>query len=189
MDDVVYPLESSWTVYIHTHSVSLTYSACCTKIGTFSTIGEFWMYWNNLPVEAVYKNCTYSKSRRVVAFSCFRDNILPEWEKTNNINGSEWGCREYLSVSQVREMWTDIALACIGENIPNCVGFRYVNKCNRSRHLHKLEIWMNTCNTTLVTETLRCIRKSLKNDHLKFTLMRHNDKKSQAIEYYRRKNV
>ena len=191
MSEMEHPLQSSWTIYIHTQSVSLTYSNSYTRIGSFSTIEEFWRFWNHLPpVNFIYDNHLYFRNRRVVAYSIFRDNILPEWEKTNNINGSEWGCRENITSDDVRQLWLSIALGCIGEQVPNCVGFRYVNKCNRTRQLHKIELWMNTCSNQLVTMTLNSMRNVLKIDsNLKFTLMRHNDKKFQAAEYHRRKNM
>lgn len=176
---------------MHTQSVSVTYGNSYVKIGSFETVEEFWRYWNNLPpVQLIYNNSIFHRNRRAVAYSIFRDNILPEWEKTNNINGSEWGCREQMSSQEVGDMWINIALGCIGEQIPNCVGFRYVNKCNRTRQLHKVELWMNTCSNSLVHSTLQSMRTVLDvNPGLKFTLMRHNDKKFQANEYNRRKNT
>ena len=52
-----------------------------SKIGTFSTIGGFWSFFNNLaapsrlPLEATY--------------SCFQSHIKPAWEDVHNTEGGE----------------------------------------------------------------------------------------------------
>ena len=179
-------LNSSWTFYIHTQSVSTTYGIAYNKIGKFDNVLDFWRYMNNMPdVVHIHSNIVLYKGKRVVAYSLFKDNILPEWEKTNNINGSEWGCRENISKESVSSLWQLLVLACIGEHIPNCVGLRYINKCNKLRTVHKIEIWMNTCQLSKVSQTLKSMREVIETKHNfpKFTLMRHNDKKSQALEY------
>ena len=130
-----------------------------------------------------------SHDRMIVAYSIFKQNILPEWEKTNNINGSEWGCREPLSAPLTQTLWRNLVLACIGEQLPHVVGVRYINKCNRLRVIHKLEVWMNTTSSHRVQETFRAITRVLSGvqglPH--FTLMRHNEKQAQALEYTKRR--
>jgi hypothetical protein len=192
MDLDTLQLESAWTLYIHVQSVSTTYSSSYKKVGSFHSIADFWKYFNNIPdVGHIHSDYVTYKGKRVVAYSLFRGNILPEWEKTNNINGSEWGCRENISKETTRHLWLTFALACVGEQIPNCVGLRYINKCNKLRNIHKLELWMNTCQLTKNVSTLNMMRSlgQVKYDagFPKFTLMRHNDKKFQAIEYTKRK--
>ena len=186
-------LNTSWTLYAHTQSVSTTYRSAYKQIGKFNTIEDFWRLWNNIPsVVEIYESRVMIQNKHLIAYSLFRDDILPEWEKTNNINGSEWGCREMLSKEIIDNIWKNLVLSCIGENVSNCVGVRYINKCNKTRNIHKIEVWMNTCTTNKTNITLNQIKtiiESIPTPFPKFTLMRHNDKKSQAIEYNQKRKM
>lgn len=186
-------LHTSWTLYAHTQSVSTTYRSAYKQIGKFNTIEDFWKLWNNIPsVVDIYESRVMIQNKHLIAYSLFRDDILPEWEKTNNINGSEWGCREMLSKEIIDNIWKNLVLSCIGENVSNCVGVRYINKCNKTRNIHKIEVWMNSCTTNKTNTTLNQIKtiiESIPTTFPKFTLMRHNDKKSQAIEYNAKRKV
>lgn len=186
-EEIKHPLHTSWTLYAHTQSVSTTYKSAYKQVGKFNTIEDFWKLWNNIPsVVDIYEGRITMQNKPLIAYSMFRDDILPEWEKTNNINGSEWGCREMLSKEIINNIWENLVLSCIGENVSNCVGIRYINKCNKTRNIHKIEVWMNSCSTNKTNTTLNQLKtviESIPTTFPKFTLMRHNDKKSQAIEY------
>ena len=192
-ENIKHSLQTSWTLYVHTQSVSTTYKSAYKPIGKFQTIEDFWNLWNNIPsVVDIYEGRVMISNKHLIAYSLFRGDILPEWEKTNNINGSEWGCREMLSKEIIDNIWKNLVLSCIGENISNCVGLRYINKCNKTRNIHKIEVWMNMCAANKTHTTLgqmKTIIENIPTPFPKFTFMRHNDKKTQAVEYTAKRKI
>ncbi len=139
-------LESKWVWYAHFPCISTNYSSSYIEVGSFSTIADFWRLYNNLPcVDHIHRGEVRMQNVPVIAYSLFRENVRPEWEDDVNLHGSEWGCRGILSSDNIEHMWTNLVLAAIGERLSNCVGLRVINKSNKQRVLHKVEVWMDTC--------------------------------------------
>ena len=146
--------EEEWVWYGHHPCGSNTYSKAYIELGRFKTIAAFWQYYNSFPsVEAIHDGTAFCNKGQIVAYSLFRTGIRPEWEDPVNIRGSEWGCRETLNRETFKSLWDAYMLAAIGEHIPHCVGIRAINKSNRSRLLHKLEVWMDKTDTASVQAT------------------------------------
>tara|TARA_B110000046_G_scaffold105808_1_gene113305 strand:- start:114 stop:650 length:537 start_codon:yes stop_codon:yes gene_type:complete len=156
-------------------------------IGTFGNVADFWRHVNNFPsVDAIHDGTIRINGVPVIAYSLFRKGILPEWEDPVNITGSEWGCRESLDAEQFKVLWQSFIVGAIGEQIAHCVGIRAINKSNRLRHLHKIEVWMDTLDTAAVQECRRSL-SNLVQSTPRFSLMPHQEKQHQAFEYQRRR--
>ncbi len=175
-------LETPWTFFSHTHSISSNYNNSYTKSGTVNNVHDFWCYfhhianWNSFYNYSMYENSC-------VAISLFKNDVRPEWEHNVNSNGSEFGCRDNFDQNTLKNLWTDVTLAAIGEQFRHCVGVRVINKSNHKRELFKVEIWLDTNDEILIKETEDDIHKLIPNYAHSFTLMYHMDKKTQARAY------
>ena len=142
----VRPLHDTWTFYVHAFP-SDAHSYSYQKVGSFSTIGEFWQYYNNVPpVTAAFApgHTLVVGGKAINAYSVFRAGVLPEWEDKANCNGSEWSLREMIDLDRVRSSWQELLLMCVGEAFPSgVVGVRVVHKPGK-RSIFKLEVWMDS---------------------------------------------
>ena len=184
-------LECPWVMYVHTFSISSNYGTSYSKVGAFQTVAKFWELFNNMPAIHHLHSDIYLDGKRVIAYSLFKNNIRPEWEYNTNAHGSDWGCRQILSVSEMHDIWFALVLAAVGERIRNCIGVRVINKTNRNRELHKIEIWLDTCNQKAVKDTYDDIEISLSESGLEmpnFAFMNHEEKQCQAYEYKKKRN-
>ena len=180
-------LETEWVWYGHHPCGSNTYSKAYVELGRFCTVFDFWQHYNAFPsIDAVYDGTVRINGSLIVAYSVFRSGVRPEWEDPVNSGGSEWGCRETLDRVTFRYLWETYVLDAIGENIPHCVGIRAINKTNRSRLLHKLEVWSDKIEANMVLETRNALQ-NLAISPLKFVLMPHQVKQTQAFEYQRQR--
>lgn len=181
-------LECEWVWYAHHPSASNTYSHAYIEIGRFKTVAMFWQYYNACPSATnIHDGTIVLNGQPVIAYSLFRAGVRPEWEDVVNHKGSEWGCRELLDRSAFQAFWDIYILAAIGEQIPHCVGVRAINKCNRSRSMHKLEVWLDRHDLISAYATRKVLLDLAPSFSTKFTLMLHDVKQSQALEYQRRR--
>lgn len=181
--------ETPWVWYGHFPSGSANYGTSYVKLGRFETIKEFWQTYNHFPsIDAIHDGLLCYDGQQIVAYSLFRDGIFPEWEDPQNIIGSEWGCRENLCREKFKQLWHDFMLGAIGENIPHCVGIRAINKSNRHRSLHKIEIWMNKIDVPSIQECRRSLNVLAPNSP-RFNHMPHQYKQVQALEYQKRRRT
>ena len=93
---------------------------------------------------------------RITAYSMFKNNVKPEWEDENNINGSEWGCREEIEGSVVSEIWKNLCASLAGNTI-NALGARVVNKTTSFRKMTKIEVWIGEND-----DPIRCLVRHFK---------------------------
>ena len=180
--------ETPWSWYAHYQCGSTNYVASYVKVGEFRNVAEFWYLFNRMPsVNAVHRGSLRVRDQRVVAYSLFRSHVKPEWEDPINNVGSEWGCRETLDEKLFVGLWRDFVLGVIGEQIPHVVGVRAINKSNRNRQMHKVEIWMDCTDTKRTQECRRCLT-SLNPSTPRLTHMLHQEKQTQAIEYVQKRS-
>lgn len=178
-------LDQEWVWYGHQPCGSNTYSKSYIELGRFKTVAEFWQHYNFFPpIGCIHDGTVYCNSMPIVAYSLFRSDIKPEWEHPVNSHGSEWGCRESLDRSTFEILWETYVLGAIGEQIPHCVGIRAINKTNRSRSLHKFEIWLDKVDHISVHDSRQTLL-SLVDTPPKFIFIPHQIKQSQAVEYQR----
>ena len=181
--------ETPWVWYGHFPSGSLNYGTSYIKLGRFESIKQFWQLFNHFPpIDSIHDGCVFYDRQPIVAYSLFRDGVDPEWEHPRNLIGSEWGCRETLCRERFHHLWKEYVLGAIGENIPHCVGVRAINKSNRNRCLHKVEIWMDKTDIPSIQACRRSLTK-LVPDSPRFVHMPHQEKQSQAFEYQKRRRT
>lgn len=179
--------ETPWVLYAHVPCASTNYGSSYLRLGEFKTVAEFWNLFNTIPDLAhIHDGVVYVNGQLIIAYSLFRQDVLPEWEDNTNLSGSEWGCRENLSRDLFVEIWNKYVLGAIGECIPHCVGIRAINKSNRSRRLHKIEVWMDKTDTKQIQECRRSLT-AICRESPKFVYIPHQEKQNQAIEYNNRK--
>lgn len=179
--------QTPWVWYIHFQCASVNYGTSYQRIGDFNTMSEFWKLYNNIPdVGSVHDGTVRLEKQSVVAYSVFRHGVLPQWEDATNIAGSEWGCRESLNRAFFQTLWNDYLFAAIGELIPHCVGIRAINKSNKNRGLHKIEVWMDAKDSAS-TQMCRRSLTEIVPETPRFSLMFHQDKKQQALEFQKRR--
>lgn len=180
-------LEQEWVWYGHHPCGSNTYNKAYIELGRFRTIAQFWQHFNNFPaIGNIHDGTVYCNNMPIVAYSLFRSDVKPEWEHPVNSRGSEWGCRESLDRKTFETLWLGYVLGAIGEQIPHCVGIRAINKSNRTRFLHKLEVWLNKIDHASVHESRQILLEMVDNPP-KFSFMPHQTKQTQAVEYQRQR--
>lgn len=80
------------------------YEDSLQQVGVFSSVQDFWRYWNAIDLQKVSNNCS---------LSLFKDSIKPMWEDPGNQDGGQWifRCNDR---KQAEEYFTKLALALIG---------------------------------------------------------------------------
>lgn len=183
MDPDALELECEWVWYAHFPCASINYGISYVPMGRFGTVGGFWRHFNSFPsIEKVHAGLVAIEGLPVIAYSIFRSGVKPEWEDATNLHGSEWGCRESLDADRFADLWKNYIMGAVGETIPHCVGVRAINKSNRQRHLHKIEVWMD-CNDTASVQECRRSLSTLVPSSPRFNHMPHQQKQVQALEY------
>tara|TARA_Y100000741_G_scaffold363362_1_gene351445 strand:+ start:23399 stop:24010 length:612 start_codon:yes stop_codon:yes gene_type:complete len=179
--------EDNFQLYAHMLSGSTTYINSFMKIVDIHTIADFWNTYNSLPsAKDLHSSTINVAGKKMVAYSLFKNNITPEWEHPINKKGSEWGCRENLSCETFAETWRTLSLSFVNNELDHVVGVRCINKSNRNRVIHKIEVWMDTVDTELCM-SVKDVLLNLIPDCPYFTLMQHEYKQHQANEYNKTK--
>ena len=174
---------NNWKLYANLQCGSTTYSLSYIEISDISTIADYWMTMNNIPSAFdLHTNQVFIDNKRVSAYSLFKEDITPEWEHPINENGCEWGCRENLTDSTFAHMWQTLTLMAVNNELDYVIGIRCINKTNRMRNLHKIEVWLDNDDYNIALSVKDLLDKTFENCPL-FTLMYHKDKKQQAYEY------
>ena len=100
-------LHSTWVLWYHDIKNTEWTLDSYIKVAEFNTIEDFWKlytYINNKP-QLITNGM----------FFLMRENILPIWEDTSNINGGYWSFK--ISIHSITHAWNEISMALIGENI------------------------------------------------------------------------
>lgn len=179
---------NKWCVYVHLQSVSSTFNMSFLKIAEIHTVADFWRVFNNIPsCEDLHTNTVMLEGKKIIAYSLFKEDITPEWEHPVNFAGCEWGCREEMTASLFSFLYSRLALSAVNSEIDHVVGIRCINKCNKLRNIHKIEVWME-CNDMDSANIVKSFIDDVKKQHTDgnyafFTLLYHEDKQSKAFEY------
>jgi hypothetical protein len=171
-----------WILYANLQAGSVNYINSYVEVATIHTIADFWQVMNNVPYDKLHSDIIQSSGKRIIAFSLFKEGILPEWEDPVNHKGCEWGFRDDISNEMFCDMWLCLTLAAVNSEIDDVAGVRCVNKCNRLRPLYKIEVWLTTADYDKVYDIKNSIDRVLNTEYV-FTLMFHEDKQQQAFEF------
>ncbi len=151
---------------------------------TFSTIEDFWRYFNHLPkpsqvfYDGDSRKVVGPTSKRVEEYSLFKKGIEPKWEDEANMTGGEWFIRQTLDMDVLDMYWQNLVLGCIGESIEdgadlssnkcgmNVVnGARVVDKGKGGYPVFRLELWLSTRDTdareSIKTKLVECVMDGL----------------------------
>jgi len=158
-----HPLESQWSVWEHHEFQKKSgddqaYLQSMRKIFSFSTVEDFWKFWNNYPKPSEFffdgktkKQITRdgeSKGKCVEALSIFKTGIKPEWEDPLNKIGGEWNIRKISDVKLLDQLFENALLAMVGETLDDEAdvnGLRIVDKSTRRRGAqYRIELWLRT---------------------------------------------
>jgi translation initiation factor 4E len=164
------------------------------QLCAFSTIEDFWRYFNYIPKpSAVFydgdsKKKVGPEGKIVEEYSLFKKGIEPEWGDPNNSIGGEWYCRATFDVDILDLYWQNLVLAVVGEtiedenSIQNHVnGARVVDKSKNNYAVYKLEVWLNTKDPDVkenirsrLMEVIADAVPSSKKSHVKFEWKDHS---------------
>ena len=122
---------------------------------SFSTIQDFWRYYNNYPcpTKIFYTGTNKPKiknpDREIASLSLFRQGIDPKWEHVDNSNGGEFALRNFNNTEDIDKMWEILSVYCIGElfeHSDQITGIRVVDSSipTSKRVLHRIEIWFKS---------------------------------------------
>jgi len=126
---------------------------CGTKMFTFSTVEEFWRYFNNLrPASSLPMQSDYY---------LFKEGIMPMFEDTANSAGGEWRL-PIGNKNALDDGWLYTVLGCIGETLdPNGDEINGVAVSIRKRE-DRVSIWTKGVEAGRVQEIGRRLRVILK---------------------------
>ncbi len=125
------------------------------ELCTFSTIEDFWRYFNHVPrpSEIFYDGESKKKvgmnNEVIEEYSLFKKGIEPEWGDPLNKPGGEWFWRTHLESDVLDLFWQNLVLGVIGESIEepslglHINGARVVDK-GKNYPIFKIELWMDT---------------------------------------------
>lgn len=101
-------LEHEWILYYDEGAPkgqeNTPFESFVKVIGQFSTVQDFWRYWNNIDVT---KFPSYANLR------LFKKDIKPIWEDTHNVKGGKWLIEP--RNDDISQMWLYCILPMIGE--------------------------------------------------------------------------
>lgn len=162
-----YPLNTAWSIWEHREG-ALTYGGNMHQLCTFNTLEEFWGYWNNIPKPSEMFGDSNVKrkfvNRTVSSFSIFKDGIRPEWEDPENENGGEWSIRKRLFPESLNQVWDNLILGLIGEDIDpvnEITGARIVHRTRKGQDFIRLELWLRTRDRDLADQIRDRLLKTL----------------------------
>ena len=164
--------------------MSTTFNGAFIKVADINTVADFWNTFNSLPsCSDLHTNTVVLSSKRVVAYSIFRKGVTPEWEDKTNQVGGEWECRDSMSAESFATMFYDLALCAVNNELDDAVvGVRCVNKCNKTRIVHKIEVWNGVASKRTIGDIALQLSPYTPK-HLEFAYTSHNAKQTHARDY------
>jgi len=163
-------LRYTWTIWeqiMQTDAKNAAYSDATHRVASFSTVKNFWKYWNHLPQPSELLDGKKfvretAENRSVVdALMVFREGIKPEWEDSTNATGGHFQFQLKPSVGggTIDEYWNNIVLGMIGGTIEPAdmiTGVRLVDKLNQSRTASvRIEVWFSNFEDTEKVDQLQ----------------------------------
>ena len=89
------PLDNNWKINSYRNITDIV------------SIQDFWKLYNNLEEKIIENSMLF----------LMRHDIEPLWEHSRNVNGGCWSIK--ISKDRVYEIWKNISMALLGENISN----------------------------------------------------------------------
>lgn len=111
-----HPLENSWTLHFDkrqkgpkTNEAS-AYENNLKNLGEFESVNDFWRLYNFIDAP--------SELELGSNYHLFKSGIKPMWEDSANAKGGQWQINlAGVSPAQVNQIWKNLVLGMIGENL------------------------------------------------------------------------
>lgn len=159
---MAHPLQHRWHLYVHFPVFGETYSAdrAFTSYASFDTVEGFWQHLQHFVLPSAVMTLR-DGSRRTVdgripeALGLFKDGVTPKWECKRNVEGGHWESRQPFALEDVDMLWTEMAMAMVGEVLEpredesHLTGFRIVDKSRMGKTQFRVEVWIDTCDTSV----------------------------------------
>lgn len=160
----LHPLQHEWVLWEREDGAqsSSDWNEQMNEICSFSTIEEFWCYFNHIPKpsEIFYDGETRKKvgptNKAIVEYDLFKKGIKPEWGDPQNATGGSFTVRQQLDTHTLDIIWQNMVMGLIGETIENdadatvdksganCIcGGRIVDK-GTNMPTFRVELWINS---------------------------------------------
>jgi len=135
-DDGQHPLRYPWTLWFMHRAPGekiTDYEAAIKKIGTFTTVEEFWALYSHLRRPNELPN--------VSDYHLFKDGVRPVWEDDANKEGGKWMIR--LKKGLASRYWEQLVVAIVSEQFQ--VGREICGAVLSMRHSEDiLSLWNRT---------------------------------------------
>lgn len=166
--DNLHPLEHEWVLWQHLgghKKDAAAWKESMKELCSFSTIEDFWRYFNHIPhpskvfFDGETKKRVGPSDEIIEEYSLFKRGIEPEWGDPKNKMGGEWFWRAHLDADVLDLFWQNMVLGVIGEAMEDpTLGFhingaRVVDK-GRNYPIFKIELWLDSKDVT-VREMIR----------------------------------
>lgn len=152
-------LQNQWTVWEHVEvkskNASAAYNAGMKQLLSFTTVEDFWRWFNNYPKPSqIFFDGRNKKmlmregepeGKCINSLSVFKKGIRPEWEDPANRSGAEWCLRRVSDLATLDGYWENLMLGVIGETMDNddeICGLRVVDKSKNGRCDFRVELWL-----------------------------------------------
>lgn len=150
---------TEWVLWEHAGGAAKNndnaWKANMKQLCSFSTIEDFWRYFNHIPrVSQVFYDGESKKrigpeNKIIEEYSLFKKGIEPEWGDPMNQPGGEWFWRCSLDGDLLDLFWTNLVLAVIGETLEDPALGTHVNGARvldkgKNYPIFKIELWINT---------------------------------------------
>ncbi|KAF6216860.1 hypothetical protein GE061_001210 [Apolygus lucorum] len=134
--DGKHPLGCSWSLWYFSRNLGSTWDTCLKKIGTFTTIEDFWSYFNHLQPPSLMKpGCD---------LCLFKEGIRPAWEDPANKRGGRWDInldKSNFSTSNLDDYWMKLSMDLIGGRFDEQDGLINGAMVNRRDRANRISIW------------------------------------------------
>lgn len=198
MGETEHILQHKWSFFLHYPTFSLNtrnYSSqAYEELCDFHTVEGFWRYFTHIPkpsnVFATLEGDRTSRpkinGRFLEAIGLFKTGPKPEWEDPLNLKGGHWECRKAFPLDVLDQMWNEVCMALVGENLEksrDIVGARVVDKSKSRRVEYRLEVWISTTCKEVTEEILGNLCNILKpyDETVEFSWKNHGDSLNTAL--------
>lgn len=175
-----HPLENEWTFSYDRRTPQKKsrgetdkYEENIQQIGDFSTVEDFWRYYNHIKKPSCLPN--YSN------YHLFKKGIKPMWEDDANLHGGKWTIA-LRDRALLDEYWNNLVLGLIGETLDDgdeiCGGV-----VSRRKNGDKIAIWNKSHDKDAVMEIGYRIKKLLALPEGQMSYSHHEDSMRSGASY------
>jgi len=175
-----HPLENEWT-FSYDRRVpqkkgrgeSDKYEENIQTIGNFSTVEDFWRYYNHIKKPSQLPSHSN--------YHLFKKGILPMWEHSDNLHGGKWTIT-LKDRNLLDEYWNSLVLGLIGETLDDgdeiCGGV-----VSKRKNGDKIAIWNRSHNEAAVLDLGHKIKELLNLPDRELTYSYHEDSMRTGASY------